>query len=489
MKQRALKQQDTNNTRLISDLRSKGVGRTNVSFQESLEKPKEIKATEEVPLINPGALPSLRQTLLVRKCKQPSTRTAEQNLLARIELSRIRIGLLQKERERQKKSIDAIRQNYKALIHQMEEKSSSQMDSYYNLSKEKTALQTWMEQFKVDKLTNESWNTVLRQERLTILNSLLDVFPIGDLGGKRPSLRWVCLPPTDEIRESIRDDTHISVVIGDVAHFIYVVSRVLDLPLRYPIHLMGSTSFIQDKVLVIPENEIKRDLVLANEKFPLHLRKNSNASEWSKFEYALHLLNKNVAQIRWSCGLVTSDLRPTLHNLHELVSMGKGNIRCTADLMPPTLTRATPPTFLKNAAPQVIIKNGRVAMAPPITVEAAAIAGMRKYSRCSDQDGLLSAPQVSDAESDGVHSYEDQPLSSSAGTSHSSTSLEMMDGAVPDPPAEEITDDSLLSAIDSTTEATSLEADGANLFWNEVTSRAKALSNPSSFQRPRAHHL
>ena len=27
-----------------------------------------------------------------------------------------------------------------------------------------------------------------------------------------------------------------------------------------------------------------------------------------------------------------------------------------------------------------------------------------------------------------------------------------------------------------------------NLFWNDVTSRAKALSNPSSFQRPRAHH-
>lgn len=486
MKQRALKQQDTNNTRLINDLRSKGVGRTNVSFEDSLVKPKEIKVSEEMPLVNPAALPSLRQTLLARKCKQPSTRTTEQNLLARIELSRIRIGLLQKERERQKKSIDAIRQSYKALIHQMEEKSSSQMHSYYNLSKEKSALQNWMDQFRVDQVTNESWSTVLKQERLSILNSLLDVFPIGDLGGKRPSLRWVCLPPTDEIRESIRDDTHISVVVGDVAHFVYVVSRVLDLPLRYQIHLQGSTSSIQDKVLVIPENEVK----ITSEKFPLHLRKNSNASEWSKFEYGLHLLNKNLAQIRWNCGLVTSDLRPTLHNLHELVTMGKDNIRCTADLMPPTLTRATPPAFLKNITPQVIIKNGRVAMAPPLNVEAAAT-GMRKYSRSSEQDEiLLSVPHVSDTESDGVHSYEDQPLSSSAGTSHSSTSSELMDGAVPDPP-EEITDDSLLSAANSTTatESTSLEADGANLFWNEVTSRAKALSNPSSFQRPRAHHL
>ena len=32
------------------------------------------------------------------------------------------------------------------------------------------------------------------------------------------------------------------------------------------------------------------------------------------------------------------------------------------------------------------------------------------------------------------------------------------------------------------------DSDNSNMFWNDVTSRANALSNPSSFQRPRAHH-
>ena len=37
------------------------------------------------------------------------------------------------------------------------------------------------------------------------------------------------------------------------------------------------------------------------------------------FEYGVFLLNKNIAQLRWYCGLSTKDLRPTLHNLHTLM--------------------------------------------------------------------------------------------------------------------------------------------------------------------------
>ena len=163
------------------------------------------------------------------------------------------------------------------------------MHCYHNLSKEKVAFQSWLDQFNIDQLTNDSWLSVLRQKRLGIINSLLDIFPLMDIDGKRPTLRWTLLPPSDEIRECIRDDTHISVVVGDVAQLVYSISRIFDVPLRYPIRLMGSTSMIQDEVKVFQEHEIKKDASMANGEFPLYL-KNSSTSEWSKFEYVTNLV-------------------------------------------------------------------------------------------------------------------------------------------------------------------------------------------------------
>ena len=55
-------------------------------------------------------------------------------------------------------------------------------------------------------------------------------------------------------------------------------------------------------------------------------------------------------------------------------------------------------------------------------------------------------------------------------------------------------DNSLNSTNNHVTDTTNMPAsnsnnDSSNLFWNDVTSRAKALSTkPSSFQRPRANH-
>jgi len=38
-----------------------------------------------------------------------------------------------------------------------------------------------------------------------------------------------------------------------------------------------------------------------------------------RFEYAVYLLNKNIAQLRWHCDTTTADLRPTLANLSSLL--------------------------------------------------------------------------------------------------------------------------------------------------------------------------
>jgi len=40
-----------------------------------------------------------------------------------------------------------------------------------------------------------------------------------------------------------------------------------------------------------------------------------------QFHYAVYLLNKNIAQLRWYCGLPTTDLRATLPNLATLINI------------------------------------------------------------------------------------------------------------------------------------------------------------------------
>lgn len=40
-----------------------------------------------------------------------------------------------------------------------------------------------------------------------------------------------------------------------------------------------------------------------------------------QFNYAVYLLNKNIAQLKWYCGLPTLDLRATLANLASLIDV------------------------------------------------------------------------------------------------------------------------------------------------------------------------
>lgn len=52
-------------------------------------------------------------------------------------------------------------------------------------------------------------------------------------------------------------------------------------------------------------------------RFPLFAR----SKDKLQFHYAVYLLNKNIAQLRWYCGLPTADLRATLPNLATLINI------------------------------------------------------------------------------------------------------------------------------------------------------------------------
>jgi hypothetical protein len=55
--------------------------------------------------------------------------------------------------------------------------------------------------------------------------------------------------------------------------------------------------------------------LLSHVRFPLFAK----GKDRLYFEYAVYLLNKDIAQLRWLCGLNTNDLAATLPNLCSLL--------------------------------------------------------------------------------------------------------------------------------------------------------------------------
>lgn len=61
--------------------------------------------------------------------------------------------------------------------------------------------------------------------------------------------------------------------------------------------------------------------VFSGFRFPLFTR----GRDKLQFNYAVYLLNKNIAQLRWYCGISTTDLRTTLPNLETLLNLHCNN--------------------------------------------------------------------------------------------------------------------------------------------------------------------
>ncbi len=192
---------------MTKDLRSRGILRDKAEAVSRLP--------QNVAPKNPSStLPSLRHSsMFAKQFKQSSTRVAENGLLSETEVVRLRLTLLRKERERIEQSISQIERDKKNIVVEIEEKSSQQMQNYHELAKEKASFYEWVSQFKADTLAYDLWMTALKNQRLALMGDLHRIFPIGDLCGKRPTLRWITLPAADEVRECHKNEVMLSVCV------------------------------------------------------------------------------------------------------------------------------------------------------------------------------------------------------------------------------------------------------------------------------------
>lgn len=112
-----------------------------------------------------------------------------------------------------------------------------------------------------------------------------------------------------------------SIALGYVAHAISLIASYLRVPLRYPLRLGGSRSYICDYTPYLENSASSStsDPVLSTSvkciEFPLFLE----GQDSTRFAYAVFLLNKDLEQLLNFIGVKSLGPRHVLANLKELV--------------------------------------------------------------------------------------------------------------------------------------------------------------------------
>ncbi|KAL2938783.1 UV radiation resistance associated protein [Bienertia sinuspersici] len=105
--------------------------------------------------------------------------------------------------------------------------------------------------------------------------------------------------------------------LGYVAHAVSLVALYLHVPLRYPLRLGGSHSYIKDYAPYVDQALLGTAVASANKKcleFPLFL----DGQDATRAAYAIFLLNKDIEQLLNYVGIKSLGPRHVLANMKEL---------------------------------------------------------------------------------------------------------------------------------------------------------------------------
>nr|XP_045582708.1 UV radiation resistance-associated protein-like [Procambarus clarkii]XP_045582709.1 UV radiation resistance-associated protein-like [Procambarus clarkii] len=286
--------------------------------------------------------------------RQGLTRTSCSELLAtKVEDCRVKVALLREQLEAEIDQLRALKLSADSLDNQNQEKGIELLGGYQDLHRQLVKVRGLQETANTDSEKLRDACVYLSDWRKQLISQLPIIYPITQDGEGKVHICGVHLPDAENYDGF--NDISLSVALGFVSHLIVLISQLLHLPLRYPVKPNGSFSTITDTTSV--------QLRDTEREFPLYTR--GKDRERLHFNYGVFLLNKNIAQTRWYCGIPTPDLRPTLPNLSVLMSkliqngtMGNQPAALMPDVLMP-VPASTAPLNLEVRTPASLLQQQR----------------------------------------------------------------------------------------------------------------------------------
>lgn len=225
-----------------------------------------------------------------------------------IELAKFFYHTLEEEKACMDRRISQSRIRLENLSDSNQLKESQTMEKYRLLQREVQTHRQWLVGHIHRREAQIHAKAQLNFRIKELISELQLIYPVARHGDKL-TICGVYLPDSENLAQC--DDLQVSVGLGFVAHTVQMASIFTQVPLRYPIIHFGSRSRILDLIAdKMPDTE---------REFPLF----SKGKDKLQFNYAVYLLNKNIAALRCLHGLGTRDLRCTLLNLEGLLRLSE----------------------------------------------------------------------------------------------------------------------------------------------------------------------
>ncbi|KAG8369647.1 hypothetical protein BUALT_Bualt14G0035400 [Buddleja alternifolia] len=125
-----------------------------------------------------------------------------------------------------------------------------------------------------------------------------------------PSTKMGLFTDKKEVRQS-------STALGYVAHAVSLIAAYLQVPLRYPVRLGGSRSYIRDYAPSVEHSTL--DSMISTSSKPVEFPLFIEGQDSTRAAYAVFLLNKDLEQLLNFIGLKSLGPRQILANLKELL--------------------------------------------------------------------------------------------------------------------------------------------------------------------------
>jgi len=223
-----------------------------------------------------------------------------------LEDEKFRIEILREERNRVATRLASHRARLESICDHNQMKESRTMEEYRMLQRRFQAHRDWLTSHGEKREAQLHAKAFLNFRIKQLISKLQYIYPVV-VAGRQQTICNVHLPDSEHLTDC--SDVQLSVALGYVSHTVQMISIFLQVPLRYPVIHLGSRSLIVDLISdKLPDNE---------REFPLY----SKGKDKLQFNYAVYLLNKNIAGLRWLCGLGTSDLKSTLPNLIGILQL------------------------------------------------------------------------------------------------------------------------------------------------------------------------